>query len=318
MIYRNHSTHELRDLRKMADQELNERKEQSNKRVRDLLEEDTPTNSTDSSFEKSNQDRKESSSGTKTVEALKRKMAASSKAPASGSGSKQRLIPLRSLISSTKDEQQQLLFSLPPPKVSHNQSESEMSSSNLQKMIPVNFYSKKSSDPDLEILDDDTYTSSVGEKRARGADSVSEKPSKKMKEMSFEAALSNNRVAKKKKPLKPRKSKVERNVDSDVIVIADDHKPSDKPSLLVQDGDTPLGYREEPRSDCSNDKLLTHPTNPPTPIYSFAGLHSLKRTNVIEKNQKRIKRVFDKEPAKPRPLPSFSILPKKEIEFNGT
>ena len=333
MIYRNNSTRELMGLRRMADQEIKERKKRSDKRVKELL--DTPTNKDLPLVKKGTHD----SLSSKKVGLLKHKMAASltnSKATVVGA-KRPKMISIKNLLNDSLDAGSSV-----PPKSASSPSD-KASSSN--KIIPLKFYSSQTSktfDDDIESFScDEVGSSNRGEKREREVELPSAKSNKKMrKEISFEAALMNSSKKKKRKLLTNKTRHNETIKRSSKSPPSDQRllpslSPSDQrllPSLSPSCKDTPLLYEGEEVcdgeggiGDCimedvghRNERSLSHDMLKTDSLINLSNLRRTNNTCTKEINLKKFRRSIDKMPVKPRPLPSFSILSKKEAEFNGT
>ncbi len=237
----------------MADHKLQERKEKSDKRVKDLSKQSMPTNTDFTSSKPSNKARKESTNG--KIKAQKEE---------SSGSNKHKVISLKSLV---KTNTKKVIPS--GVGVSEGSGRSSKVSSPLEfpeseKMIPLKFYSVKTN----KSTSSEIHFNGGDLKRMQTDSPQSDRPSKKLKmDSSFSAALSGSSDGKRNKLAKPKGTT----------------------KRLTSGTDSP--------THCSS-------SDSPTQLISCVNETKLKRPNL-------------KEPPKPRPLPSFSILSKKELEFNG-
>ena len=243
----------------MADQKLQERKEKSNKRVKDSLEQTTPT-SIDFSLKPSNKARKQSTNG--KTKAQKQE---------SSSSNNHKVISLKSLVKTNTKRDVASAVGVSEASERSSKSSSPLEFPESEKMIPLKFYSTKTN---RSSTSSEIHSNSGDLKRTQTVDSPqSDRPSKKLKmDTSFSEALRGSSDGKRKKLAKP-KGTIKR---------------------ITPDTDS-TNHTHCPSSDVRA---------PPTQLISCKNETKLKRPNL-------------KEPPKPRPLPSFSILSKKEVEFNG-
>ncbi len=300
----------------MVDQELKERKDRSDKRVKELL--DTPKHK-DLPLVKGTQDTLNSK---KKVEHSKHKMAAAGLSHTKPTVVKNpKLISIKALLNASN----KATVSSTIPIASTSK---ETVSSN--KIIPLKFYSSQGSknfDDEFDGLDcGEVGSSSRGEKRERKTELVTVgKSSKKMKkEKSFEAALmASSSKRKKNKQINPTRDRGNEgnkiHPSSDVITPLSPTTPIlSETSELCSTSDIGVvsgaDCISEEKGSGSNDVFSLHdtPSND-----SLINLSTLRRTNNINKEIKKYRRTIDKVPVKPRPLPTYSILSKKEHEFNG-
>ena len=262
--------------------------------------------------------------GTKKIVELKTKRVEDWGNIPSSTSSKQKMIPIRSLISK-RDK----------PSITSPSSLGDNSSTD--KIIPLKFYpsqSKKSTSSDGGVESDRGRGGGegcYGVKRERLTDSSkSEKVSKKPKrDKSFEAVLSGNAGRKKKHLVKTKTegAKTKRtNLESDVVVIADDETSSSSNSresslsLLSNHINVSSELVDRRSSFVSGEKtknpsISTSSSLIMDPLATKEGKIVYTSDSTNERNHKKITKAG--EMVKPHPSPSFSILSKKEIEFNG-
>lgn len=297
MIYKNRATLELRNLRKMTEQELKERKERSDKRVRDQISPTTPIPEDVPAKRR----KRDMSSSTDTImsneEILVTRTA--SKGKSVGSRSKDILVPINSVLSNTKERSP---FDLPPPPLPLVQSEEEKIEQppKTHKMIPLKFYSDKkkrrlssedASDSSMKSSEDSNYSKKSTSKFVKGG-------------LSFEAALSKGGSNKNKK----RKQK-ELNSKLREEAGLEPHILKSNVSICETQGAEP--------EDCP-DKPSSSQEGTPIDSNTLVNLSQLRKsTSTSNDHIKKVKRVIDTKPPVPCPVPTFSILSKKGIEFNG-
>lgn len=285
MIYKNRASLELKNLRKMVNKELMERKERSDKRVRDQMNLAT---STSDCVKK----RKIDSSSITNVKIHKKKEKTAVgtvlnkiKQPiVESSSSKNAMVPIKSILSKTQEKSP---FDVPSP-----DSKLAEGKSKEHKMIPLKFYSSKEKRKLSSEDASDICSSIVGDNKKSTSKHTK-------RDMSFEAALckggSNRKKLVKNKELisrikeKKRLGSLNMKANSDTQGTEEDQPLKGTPSPITEDA-------------------------------TMINLSQLRNSTAPQSNNRKIRkveRVIDKQPPVPRPRPTFSILTKKEIEFNG-
>ena len=307
----NLGTHALRDLRKTVDSELKERKNRSNKRVQEHLDQGSASN--EASLSNMTQGSEDDDDETPPTN-KKQKKAEDARI---NETTEERVIPIKAIIGGSKDI----------PSVLSQTSSDVPESSICGSVNPKKFYKSEIKDP---LPDDDSkcnVLSSPGDKEGSvviSAKKRKKKPNAKLSGLSFESALT---MADKKINSKRTKSKEDPYTErgSDLIPTATfsgQSQPSLSTGLSTSD-DTPLLSHDEKVCAGSSSKLREPCSSAASSNNNTEGnLINLSRLRGTDSSQrepylKKPKRVIDQEPPKPAPSPSYSILSKKDIEFNG-